>query len=321
MGAILDNYKLYRFGRSGNHDFTELVDAFSWSSDIDTLGSQLSFGLATVPGQPTIYAGDILSLTNNGAELFRGVVADDDGSRAAKSITAYDFAWYLNESSVPVQFKKARADNAIKQLCTKAGVPAGAIASMATPITKIYKTEKVADAIRDIIAQHEKAVGVKMRMEMLTGKLTIYKWGDIIISPQYTLAANVAPVKVTDAYGDGWNLKRSLSGMINSVVAIQGGKYITVQDTQSVGAYGLLQEVIEIDAGQNPRTQAQNLLNEKNVIPEDLTLPLLGDDSMIAGRILTLPAEISGNWLIKSAAHDVAANIHTCNVTLKRLVA
>ena len=258
-------------------------------------------------------------LKNNGELRFAGKIIEIELGKSQRSIVAMDYAYFLNRSEHVLQFKKTAVDAAIKSACGKFGIPLGKVCAMGTIVSKLYKGETLADVFRDLIDLHRKATGQRVRMEMIQGKLEFLKCAENIIDPYYFIADGMDPVKVTELLGDDFTLKGSIAEIVNSVVVLsdQGKTLATAKDSASVKYYGLIQDIIEVGKDEAKMAQAianAGLVSEVN----ELSLTLLGDDSMIAGRTLKLGGLFAGHWLITSASHTVANGIHKCSVNLRR---
>ena len=84
----MDNYTLFLIkDNKAKHNITNLISNLSWSDNIDTLGTQLSFDFTRnredsfLVKKDLVETGDKLILTNNNKEIFRGIITDLDWSR------------------------------------------------------------------------------------------------------------------------------------------------------------------------------------------------------------------------------------------------
>lgn len=319
-------HQLFCITGSKQYNITPITGSVSWKSSTDQLGVQLDFEDAYnddryFPVNP-VDIGSMIILTGE-AEIFRGIaVTEQKNGRGAIQYTAFDPAFYLNQSKETYQFKAMPADQAIAKVLTDAGVPIGSIVAMSTPITKIYSGAGLADIIKDILAQVETTTGVKHRMEMRAGKLYIELQTDLVISPTFSLASNLAPVSVTAAISNPVR-KRSIESMRNSIVITCNDQVIyTVQDPALIQKYGQLQEVQSVDQNKvdSARITAANLLKDLGKIMEDNSLELPGSDEARAGRLIPITEPItgmSGNYLIKEVTNTDKGGIYTMQLSLE----
>lgn len=332
----MDNYTLTLVKDNGSvRDITRLSGNLSWRDSIDTLGMELNVNVARnvedryMRGLDIVELGDKIILKNNSDEIFRGIIVDLSTEKYKKAITAFDYAFYLNQSRTIIQFNKVKADDAIKQLCGKFNVPMGSITSIPTTITKIYKDDTIADIIRDILKQATDSLGINYRLEMRAGKLHIEKYTDLIIKPRFKPAPNVAsfnPLKVIGSISK----TESIADMRNSILISSSDEKSSrvvaeVKDDNNIAKFGLLQEVESVDDKDiaQARNIAQNKLKELNRIGQDISIKLLGDDNVRAGRILEIDNDmfdLKGQYLVKDCTHSYQNRIHTMDLTLEKVI-
>lgn len=332
----MDNYTLTLVKDNGSvRDITRLSGNLSWRDSIDTLGMELNVNVARnvedryMRGLDIVELGDKIILKNNSDEIFRGIIVDLSTEKYKKAITAFDYAFYLNQSKTIIQFNKVRADNAIKQLCSKFNVPIGNITDIPASITKIYKDSTIADIIRDILKQTTDSLGIKYRLEMRSGKLYIEKYIDLIITPRFKPASNLASFNPVSRIGN-ISKNESIADMRNSILISSSDEKSSrvvaeAEDDNSIAKFGLLQEVESIDDKDmaQARNIAQNKLRELNRIGQDISLKLLGDDNVRAGRILEIDNDmfsLKGQYLVKDCTHMYHKRIHTMDLTLEEVI-
>lgn len=333
---MIDNYTLLLLKNNGQqYNITSMAGNLTWKDSIDTLGMELSFDVARnkddkyMANYDLVEIGDKLLLSNNGIEVFRGIITDESIDRYSKSITAFDYAFYLNKSKTIIQFNKIKANDAISQLCSKFNVAIGNIVVISTLITKIYKDKTVAEIINDILDQATKELGVKYRLEMRVGKLHIEKYTDLIVSTTFQPASNIAAFDVTKAIGSV-SKNRSIQDMKNSIIITSSNEkstrvYVNAQDSASISTYGLLQDVQSVDSKDIAQANniAQNQLKLLNKITENTSIELLGSDLVRAGRILTIEepkTKLSGNYLVKDCTHTYNNHVHKMQLNIESVV-
>lgn len=332
----MDNYTLFLIKDNGMEtNITRMCGNLSWRDSIDTLGMELNVSVARnienryMMNYDLVEIGDKIMLLNNTNEIFRGIIVDLETERYRKSITAFDYAFYLNQSRTIIQFNKVKADDAVKQLCSKFNVPIGNITSIPIPITKIYKDDTVADIIKDILKQATDALGIRYRLEMRAGKLYIEKYTDLIITPRFKPAPNIAAFNPLRTIGNV-SKTESIADMKNSILITSSDEKSSrvvaeAKDDNNISKFGLLQEVESIDDKDmaQARNIAQNKLRELNRIRKDISITLLGDDNVRAGRILEIDNDmfnLKGQYLVKDCTHMYQNRIHTMDLTLEEVI-
>jgi len=331
----MDNYTLLLLKNQQKYNITKLSQELLWRDSIDTLGMELSFNIAKnnddifIKNYDVTEVGDKLVLSNNGIEVFRGIITDETINRYSKNIVAFDYAFHLNKSKTIIQFNKIRADEAIKQLCSKFNIPIGNITAISTLITKIYKDNTIAEIIKYILDIATKELGIQYRLEMRSGKLYIEKYMDLIVKATFKPASNLAAFDVTKAIGN-ISRSRSIQDMKNSIIITSSDEestrvYASAKDDNSINKYGLLQEVQSVDDKDIAQVNniAKNQLKLLNRITENTSIELLGSDLVRAGRILNIEEKtsgLSGNYLVKECTHTYNNRIHKMQLNIEGVI-
>lgn len=332
----MDNYSLILAKESGmSYNITKLIGNLTWSDDLETLGTKISFDFTRNADDKYLIrfdiaeCGDKVILTNDTNEVFRGIITDLDWGKHNKSITCFDYAFYLNQSKTVKQFYKIAANRAILELCKLFNVPVGSIEVMSTRITKIYKDKTIAEIIKDIIQQVEQETGEKYRLEMRAGKLYIIKYYEIAVNPTFQASENSETFKILNAIGEV-SKSESIQDMKNSILITSDDEKSAkvsakVESTSNIKKYGLLQDVVSVDKKNESQAKqiANNKLKELNRVQEDISISLLGNDELRAGRIITLENalfNLSGKYLIKSSSHTYNNSIHKCSINVQKVV-
>lgn len=308
------SYKLYVNGKS----IEGLAGNLSWSSNSDTLGQSLSFEMPfDIQGKlipkPFVQLGDKVSLMYKSTNVFFGIVEGEDANgRSPRKYSCFDLAFYLNKSTLTIQFNNKPADACINELCKKFGIKCN-VTGIPTKIKKIYKEEAVSDILKDILSIAEKQSGKKYRFEMRGDTLTVFVWKDM-------------HVKVNVQYISDPQRSLSIGNMKNSIEIISGDEKkfkveASVKDDGSIKKYGLLHHSEAIDDKEKSKAKqvAQNLLKELNKIQEDGSVSLLGNYEARAGRLITLDEPITGlkgDYYIKDASHTLNNGIHLMTLGL-----
>lgn len=301
------------------YELNHIAANLSWSSNADTLGQSLNFEMpfnetgALLP-QAFIKVGDKVSLRYKSQVIFFGIVEGEDiNGRSPRKYTCFDLAFYLNKSSITIQFNGKAASECLSELCSRFNIKAN-ITSIPTKIKKIYKSQAVSEIIKDILLISEQQSGKRYRFEMRGDTFTVFVWRDL---------------KVNVVMDSLHNPQRSLSigEMKNSIEIVSGDEKKTkvvasVRDTSSISKYGLLQHSESIDDKQKSKAQqvANNLLKEMNKIQQSGSVSLLGNHEARAGRLITLNEPVTGligDYYIKDAQHSISNGIHFMTLGLE----
>lgn len=310
-------------------DIMPFISSLKWSESIDTLGLEMSFTLPDNFNDKNFNFLDNITL-GSGLSLFKGnemitqvIIVEEDNGNNTRSFKAYDYAFWLNKSTTIKQFNKINSENAIKELCAEFGI-AVEITGLTSVITKIYNDKTVSEIIKDIInintAENKKKY--VLEMEKTTVKISPYE--KIIIDSTYELSKNNL-VKATD-FLNSVSHSRSIADLKNKIIVVSGDEktqrvVAEAKDDASIKEFGLLQEVEKFD--EKSKGNAQNIANNKlkrlNRINEDISLTMLGNEKIRAGRIAELENEnlyLHGEYLIKDCEHSLENNNHRCSINL-----
>lgn len=308
-----------KINREGKEiDITGFAGDIKLASSLESLGRALNFDLSrnykdtNFSISEDISVGDI-AIFSGEEELFFGIIVDISLSKYKKSCKCLDLAFYLNKNKLIKQFKGVAADVAIKNLCNGIGVPVGEVAAMATPITKIYKNNTVAEIILDILKQVSDETGKRYRLEINNRKLDIKEEGYIKVKAKYDFQGNVSR---TDNILDMKNVIVVTSNNQDDVNVLAEKR-----DDTNIKKYGMLQEVVQVDPKDisKVRNIASKKLEDLNRIFSKASIEVLGTDELRAGRYIKVTNEefgLKGEYLIKSCSHTFQ-KIHKTKLELE----
>lgn len=304
------------------------------TSNIDALGDELSFDLAYnntkfFPNGIEVHLGDIVRLVDqNGQECFRGIITEKTKTQGNFSYMAYDYAFYLNKSSIIMQLDKCSAKSAIHKVLTKCNIPVGKMElSGGCIIDEIYVDVAPSDILQEILEKSSIVEGKNYIMEMNEGNFCILDRENLRINCEIKLAKNVAPFSLSRVLGN-ISLKENINDMKNSIQTYkEDGKNIKeiylANDEELISKFGLLQGTYRLETSKQAKAMANQILKESSKIGRELTVDVLGDFKLRAGRIVNLSEKefaLSGEYLLKSVTHNISSSVHTCSLTLDEVV-
>ena len=289
-------------------DLLPFSNSVSWNSDIDTLGTQLTF-----ESVKDVEVGAVISLFINNKEYFRGVVITKNEGRWYYSYTVNDYSFYLQNKAVK-QFNNVAASEAIKSLMAENYIQADTV-NIPTKINQIYKTS-YADMIDDMLEQAEQDQGVEYFKEIDVTTLVIKKNQDMKIAPEIIFPAEI-------------DVETTMEGMKNKIVvtssdAESSKTYATAEDKTYQWFYGVLSDVVEVDEKEIAKAQniANNTLKKYNKFFRSTDFELVavkGVETIKANRLIYvhIGTRIDAFCKIKSASHTLANGIHKVNISLE----
>lgn len=321
--AYVDDHRvlLYKHG-AAVRDITEYCSSVQATDTLDALAVEVQFAVnkaqydpAWVPF-PKVAPGDKVRIVNHDSEVFSGVVIDAGLDGAC---IAYDRGYYLNESEVILQCSGIAADEAIRQLCKKAGITAGDICSLPTKITEVWVGDTPSSILDDILEACTLETGKQYHSRVRDGKLTVRVLGTAPIKAYHKPAANLAAFDITSAKGKATG-SDTMDGLRNAVkiVAESDGKVYTgavAGNSASIDSYGYLQRVVELQSGddtaqlgQKAKTLLQNLdrITGKRSIDD-----MWGCDEVESGTVLQFDNSAAfgfvGRYRVTSVTHTYGA--------------
>ncbi|MFD2671809.1 XkdQ/YqbQ family protein [Marinicrinis sediminis] len=314
-------------------DLSPLISNLTWTSNIDTLGMELSFNFAINDTRyfeqynDLLETGDQVVLLNGSKVLnYFIVVKEMSNGRYAKSYICFDRAWYLNKNETVIQFKKATATDAIQKLLDRFNIKHN-IASMNTLITKIYKDITLIDIINDILYQVYFETKNVYRLEMDKDIVTIRKQSDLLINPMVRLSSNTNEFPTSETIA-GLATEKSIENMKNKVIVVSDTENSTnifaeKSDQINIDRYGLMTEVVTVN--DKNAAQARNIANtvlyQLSKTGNIVTCEMLGHDDIRSGRLIDLNEPISGvvgRYLIRGVTHTINNGIHTSVLEMER---
>ena len=302
-------------------DISKMAGSINLTTSIDTLGASFEFSMprnfkdSNYALTETIKTGNIIKFENE-KNIFTGVIIDIDTLKFSKEIKCFDFYFYLNKNKVIKQFNSLNASSCIESLLKSIGAKIGKIERIATSIDKIYKNRTVAEIIDDILKIVNDETGKKYLLE--------------IEGTTFNLVAHrKIKVQVTNNTFGMPTLTESIADMKNVVLVVSNDSedesiYAKAEDKESIKKYGMLQEIVEVDPDKDDISKVRNIaaqkLKELNRINTKVTLPVLGNDELKAGRTLEIEIKefnIKDEFLIKSCTHTITKGHHICNLELE----
>jgi len=293
-----------------NTDILYNSNSISWNSDIDTLGTQLSF-----ESIKDLYEGAVVSLFSGSRELIRSVIIDKTWNRRTQTYTTKDYSRYL-KNKVIKQFNNIKASDAINSLLSEAYIT-GNIVEIPTLISKTYKNKNLSEIIDDILEQAKGDQGIEYFKEIESNILYVRELQDMKINPNIILPKSINP-------------KSSIENMKNRIQIVSNSEsnnaiIATAENTDKLDWYGLLSDMQEVDDKNIAQAQniANNTLSEANMIVRSCSINdiivLDGGEDIKANRLiyLNVGSRLCGYYKIKNASHTLSKGIHKVNLTIE----
>lgn len=307
---------IYKIVGQNMYDFTDYCGEITLRSDSEELAEELNF---EVKGTQ-ITVGDIITLYDGSNKIFEGIAVDITQTEFVKTVTCFDFAWYLNKNENVIQFNYS-VSKAIEKMCTENGITIGAI----TPINVVYKKivkGSLAKIIEDLLQYATSATGAKYIFYMRGNKFYCL--------PQETTTvilntdAFIQTLNITNL-AESPSVKYSIGEMYNMVkVTSQSDNKVTTlalkQDVESIKKYGRLQKVESVGDKEKKSAGlvAANALKQLNRVSKKLNVTLPGNIDCRAHKLLEFNnGFVTGVFEIKKCNHVFSSTGHIMQLELE----
>ena len=309
---------------NGNR-ITHIVGNLTWRNSLYELSTVMTFETPKSDAEylkELIYVpqvGDIVQQVTNG-EIFRGVIKDvDDGDMNVNKYTAVDLGWYLNKTKQTYQFKNISASDAVRELCADLSIPISTLPELNATVDEIYFDKTVSEILSDIL---DKCTG-DHNYDFVPEGLRIYAIGDLVAYPEFRIADNIPQMYSVDFRGEVSHTQ-SIEDMRNSVkiTSEQDNVYSelkVLQDRESIGRYGFLQEVVKIDPEKdNADTVAAETLAQLNKVGESYSFTIIEkyDSYTRAGEVISVDGV---SYVIEGTDHSFKGGQHYNKLTVRRM--
>jgi hypothetical protein len=286
-----------------------MIGNVSFTTNDDTNGEEMEFSSLS-----KFRNGDLVKVTAGSATQFLGMIVRlSDPEKPPYDYTAIDFSRNLGGDCL-IQFKKVRADSALKQLFKKYGITCS-VCDMPTKISKIYN-DTILNIAKNIMHLTYKDQGKRYYLEVRGSKVVIEEKKKKKIKPTFVVQ-------------DDGPIERSIEDLRNRVVIVSQGtdsaKVLAQSDAKkSQKNYGLMQHNETADEKTTKvkaQSQAKTLLKELNKQTSTKTVTLLvtkGAWSIRKNRLIYLKTErLKGWYRICSCTHEVQGSTHKCTIELE----
>lgn len=322
------NYNLILVTETGKqYNLTDYILSLGWEQNEKELSTRISFVLKNEKTD----LGYISSLTklgclvcifagekNNLEEVARGYIVDwkptISSSTEEISCTCYDELYNLQESQDNIYFSKGiGTKSAITQICKDWSIPLDYQGPDITHTKLIYKSETLSNILLDILDDAKKKGGVECCIRAEKGKINVLPIGNN---------------KIIYHFG-GENIK-SANHSMSTAEMVTRVKIIGQEDNEgktSVEAvingkteFGIRQKIYnrpKEDSLDAAKTAAQEILNEKGIVQEEISIQAPDVPSIKKGDIIHITINtLNGYYYIVGIRHDV--DTATMSMDLKK---
>lgn len=306
------------------------IDNINWADDVENVFISFDFETSEV-----LDVGQWIELyeKDDDKTVFYGLITKSERTRKEiYKYSGYDMGFYLEKNKITIQYRKSSTiSTAIVDACKRIGIECGQIPSINISYTNLFKNETVSNILQKLLeTAKDKGLNTQYFYDCKNGKLNLYKY--LINDSLKGYVANIYKLNSFDTI-NSFNITSSMEEMKNKILVISSvtkNKQTTVNEryttpnNENTGKYGILQEIVEVDADKqvNYKQVAEDTLKERNKITETLSLSVLGDYNVAKGTITPIKNEklgIDDFYVILNSSHSISGIKETVSINIEKL--
>lgn len=277
---------------ANNQDITQIVEKIVWSGDTKEVARKLLF---TVVCKDTDYylpkisikEGDFVILNYDDNTIFGGILFDIDkaGSSNTISYTCLDNMFYINNSEISKVFDTT-AELIASDVCAELGLDFGYAEptgiNIYLPAFGKSAYEIIMMAYTEVSHQNNKKYLPIVQNINNINKICVIEKGidcEVLLDSTYN---------ITDS-----NYSTSLQSLVNKVLIVDddGAIIDSVQDSNSINNYGVVQKIYKQEAEKNAQVEATSMIFD---IEQTANISSLSDIRAVSGYAIQVQEPISG---------------------------
>lgn len=284
-----------------SRDITQIVEQVTWSGDTKQVARKLAFTVARRESDPylpkvSIDVGSPVLLLQDGKTLFGGLIFGVDKSASGNTVayTAYDYMYYVNQSSVSKVYS-GTPEAITRQVCAELGVSCGSLAATGVHVYMPCFGKKA----YDVIMMGYTVASRRNSLKYIPVVQDVNKVA-VIVKGNYCGVVLDGSYNLTEA-----SYKASLDKLVNRVlITDKNGKVIDrVEDAFSRAKYGTIQSIYKKEDDKDARSEARKLLQG---IEQSGGVTAVSDTRAISGYAIAVQEPVSGlygKFWIESDSH------------------
>lgn len=299
-------------------NITGMVSKVTWSGQGAEVARKCDITYANAPYDPNVKnlpapkAGDYVTVTDDGTELFYGRVTGSEKSSSYGTVTAncIEDSQILANCKVKYSFTNKTAEEITQLILADYEFSCGSLASTGVNI-KSFVADKISiyDAIMNAYKEAAKQTHESYLVRMSGRALNVEVSGLRMASVKISEATNITESSYTE----------KVDSVVNKVIIYDsnGNRIGEVEDSDSTGKYGTYQEIyVKTDNDTDVNAAAKKMLKEPE---QSLNVTAIGDNSATSGAGITLADSATGQfglYWIKNDTHTYENGQHTMQLEL-----
>lgn len=268
----------------------------------------------------TFENGKELRVMYDNVEVFRGIVMQNGiDTNANTTLVAHDYNFYLTKNADTVNYKNKTADEILKDLCGKFGIPTGEIDGTQFKLKKFIKSGTVYDLVMEALNETQLQTGKTFRIRNKGGVVELHDTSKVVATVILRNNKDIMSASYNESIED-----------IQTKVKLTGGdekKPITAIETApNASQYGTTQHyehISDVKKASELKAKAKAMVAEMSKPKRSYNVEALGDTSVMSGTsvgVIESMTRLSGSYTVESDNHSFSAGgNHTMSLTLTKL--
>lgn len=311
----------------------ERVVSFNWQDDIEKVFTSFEFETAE-----ELACGDWIELYNavNKETVFYGVIfkVSQNGEENFKYL-GYDTGIYLEKNETVIQFRGDNITEAMRTVCRRGLIQDGIFPDIDLLVTRVYQKKTLAHILKDlykIAVDKDKRCIDNYYFDCKDRKVNLLECkenNDLrgYIADLYSIKS-FDFIKTCEKSSSIESLKNRVQIYTSNTANKDNAgecKYTLPKkpDSESIKKYGLLNHIEEIDSStkQNYKELAETKLKQLDVVKDEISFSVYGDNRMKTGVITSIENEtlkIKASYKITSSKHTIEGTVETVDITVEK---
>lgn len=299
-------------------DITGMVSKVEWKGSGEEVARTCDISYVNAPYDPNVKnlptpkAGDYVTVSDDGTELFYGRCQGTEKSSAYGTLTAncIEDSNTLVNVKVKYSFTNKTAEEITRLICADYEFPVGALVETGIAI-KSFVADNISiyDAIQNAYAEAKKQTHDEYLMRMVNRAVCVEVSGSRTCAIKISESTNITESSYSE----------TIDSLVNKVIIYdkEGNRIGEVGDSESQAKYGTYQEIYkQTDNDTDVNQAASDMLTKPE---QSLNVTAIGDNSATSGAGIVLADSATGQYglyWIKNDTHTYENGIHTMQLEL-----
>lgn len=311
------------------YDISDIVQKVTWSGRKNSPARSLQLTLIDDPtmGEENragvdVYEGNHLIFTEDGTELFRGIVMSQTRTQdRTLSITAYDSAIYLANNKDSFKYKKKTLTAVFLDVCKRFGISRGEVAAVQYKIPALVQVNTtIYDILCSALSATYKATGERFYILSKNGQLHLIRRKEQVTKLVLETGEEGSPYGNLTQYSYTKDISNTKTRL--KLISQKGKTVAQWSDKELEERIGMMQDVQVPDDSlkkKKLKTMVITMLNELKKPSETLNVTAFGISSIYSGMAVYVSIPeigIGRTYYVDTDSHSWDGDYHTMKLTL-----